>query len=58
MAYIADMARLMRPKSWVKNFLVALPVFFSLNLFSDDAFVRTVWRWFKISKRGVFHHVL
>lgn len=56
MAYIADMARLMRPKSWVKNFLVALPVFFSLNLFSDDAFVRTVWAFlgFCLLSSGVY----
>lgn len=56
MTYIADMARLMRPKSWIKNFLVALPVFFSLNLFSDDAFVRTVWAFlgFCLISSGVY----
>lgn len=36
MFHITDILKLMRPKSWIKNILVGLPMFFSLSLFNQE----------------------
>lgn len=41
MDHIKDYIRLVRPKSWIKNALAALPLFFSLKLPDPGALLRT-----------------
>lgn len=47
--YLKSIIKLMRPKHWIKNFLVFIAIFFSGQLFEVDSLVRVILGFFSFS---------